>query len=64
MEQEISPLAGAPGSYHALPEPAARQVDLLIIALRAKCGALDANPAVAANTVTHSRRQITALNET
>jgi hypothetical protein len=53
MEQEISSLAGAPGSYHALPESAARQVDLLVIALRAKCRVLDANPAVATNTVTH-----------
>jgi hypothetical protein len=53
MEQEISSLAGAPESYHALPESAARQVDLLVIALRAKCRVLDANPAVATNTVTH-----------
>jgi hypothetical protein len=53
MEQEISSLAGAPESYHALLESAARQVDLLVIALRAKCRVLDANPAVATNTVTH-----------
>ena len=53
MEQEILSLAGAPESYHALPESAARQVDLLVIALRAKCRVLDANPAVATNTVTH-----------
>jgi hypothetical protein len=64
MSREASLPVGAPRSFPDLPALAVNQADVMMSALLAERSALAADLAVAEDTVTCLRRQITALSET
>ena len=64
MSREVSLPGGKAGSFPELSEQAASQAEVVISALLEKRSALAADLAVAEDTVTCLRRQITAVSET